>query len=241
MVRNRCLSFIDPCNIAASTPGEGEVGEPRGESVNNTEIETAARGRLHQAILAELEEKSFERIELPAVLSKVGIQERDFEATYESVEECLFAAYDELTSRIDTSVREACREQGEKSDWSERVAAGLGALLAELAECPQMARVLLRAFPSIGPRAQARSQAFLESFGPMLAGGREASELGAELPGEVEMLATGAAEAILFEEVAAGRTEELPALLPSLLFSLLVPFVGPERATAEMEKVRHLT
>jgi hypothetical protein len=54
------------------------------------------------------------------------------------------------------------------------------------------------------------------------------------------MLATGAAEAIIFEEVESGRAESLPAMLPSLVFSLLVPFLGPAHATAEMEKVRPL-
>jgi hypothetical protein len=208
--------------------------------VNNTQMEPAARGRLHEAILTDLEEKGFERIELLPVLCKVGMQERDFEASYESVEECLFAAYDELTSQLDTTVREACRAKGDGSDWPGRVSAGLGALLDELAQRPQMASALIRAFPSIGPAAQARSQAFLESFGPMLAGGRGESEAGTELPAEVEMLATGAVEAILFEEIEAGRTEKLPLLLPSLLFSALVPFVGPARAAEEMEKARIL-
>jgi hypothetical protein len=201
-------------------------------------MEAGARGRLHAAILAELEEKGPEGIELPRVLWNVGLSEHNFEASYEGVEACLFAAYDELTAHLDTVVREACRANKKKSSWPERVSAGLDALLKELAARPQMARALLRSFPSLGPRAQARSQAFLESFGPMLAGGREASEIGADLPSEVEMLATGAAEAILFEEVESGRAESLPAMLPSLVFSLLVPFLGPADAAAEMEKVR---
>jgi hypothetical protein len=205
--------------------------------VNNTEMEAGARRRLHQAILAELEEEGPGGIELSRVLWNAGVSEHDFEASYESVDACLFAAYDELTARLDTAVREACRATGTES-WPERVSAGLDALLKELGSRPQMARVLLRSFPSLGPRAQARSQAFLESFGPMLARGREASEIGADLPSEVEMLATGAAEAIVFEEVESGRAESLPAMLPSLVFSLLVPFLGPARAAAEMEKVR---
>jgi hypothetical protein len=206
--------------------------------VNNTEIEAAARGRLYEAILAELEEKGLEGIDLAALLPRVGVQERDFEATYETVEDCLFAAYDELTRRLDTTVRDACRAERAGSDWIERVTAGLAALLDALAAEPRMARALLRAFPSTGARAQARSQAFVESFGPMLIGGRDASDLGPELPGEVEMLATGAVEAIIFEEVESGRAKELPAMLPSLLFSLLVPFVGPGRAAEAMERAR---
>jgi hypothetical protein len=201
-------------------------------------MEAAARERLHEAILTELEENGLEGIELPAVLGRVGMSRAGFDATYDSVEDCIFAAHTELTARLDAAVREACRASGETSAWPARVRAGLGALLEELAARPQMARVLLRSFPALGPRAQARSQAFVESFGPMLGGGREASEIGAELPSEVEMLATGAAEAIIFEEVEAGRTEALPAMLPSLVFSLLVPFLGPVGAAAEMERAR---
>jgi hypothetical protein len=206
--------------------------------VNNTELELAARGRLHETILAELDEKGFERIELLAVLWKVGVSEHLFESSYDDLEGCVFAAYDELTARLDTAVRDACRAMDATSDWPQRVSAGLGALLEALAARPQMTRVLVRSFPSLGPRAQARSQAFLESFGPMLAEGRDASELGAELPGEVEMLATGAAEAIVFEEVESGRAEGLPTMLPSIVFSVLVPFIGPVRAGAEMERLR---
>ena len=206
--------------------------------MNNTEIEAAARERLYEAILAELEEKGLEGIDLAALLPRVGVQERDFEATYESVDDCLFVAYDELTAHLDATVRDACRTGHGGSDWIERVTVGLAALLDELAARPQMARALLRAFPSIGARAQARSQAFVESFGPLLIGGRDASELGPDLPGEVEMLATGAVEAIVFEEVESGRAEELPAMLPSLLFSLLVPFLGPGRAAEAMERAR---
>jgi hypothetical protein len=58
--------------------------------------------------------------------------------------------------------------------------------------------------------------------------------MGAELPAEMELFAVGAAETILFEEIEAGRAAQLPALTPAILFSLLVPFLGPEAASAEM-------
>jgi hypothetical protein len=36
----------------------------------------------------------------------------------------------------------------------------------------------------------------------------------------------------------ARRTAQLPALAPAILFSVLVPFLGPEAASAEMQRVR---
>ena len=108
--------------------------------------------------------------------------------------------------------------------------------MAELACRPGLARVLTRSFPAIGPAAHARYQAFVEGFAPLLEEGRELSGMGAELPAEVELLAAGAAEAIVFEEIEAGRVESLPALGPAILFSVLVPFLGPEAASAEMAR-----
>ena len=62
--------------------------------------------------------------------------------------------------------------------------------------------------------------------------------MAAELPGEVELLAVGAAEAIVFEQIQAGRTARLGELGPEILFSVLVPFVGTAAASAAMEAER---
>ncbi|MBA3866092.1 MAG: hypothetical protein H0X42_07065 [Solirubrobacterales bacterium] len=199
-----------------------------------TEMEPAARDRLLDSMLIALAEQSRAVLSLPGVLADAGVSEAEFAAEYTDVDACLAAAYQRLTARIETVVRAGC-ESGE--EWPERVRGALGALLGELAGDPQMARVLTRTYPSIDATAQARYQAFVESFAPMLSGGRELAG-SAELPAEVEALALGALEAILFEEIESGRAAELLELAPSILFSLLVPFLGPGQATAEMEKAR---
>jgi hypothetical protein len=48
------------------------------------------------------------------------------------------------------------------------------------------------------------------------------------------MLSVSAAEAIVIERIQAGMTATLPALGPEILFSVLVPFVGPVAATRAM-------
>jgi AcrR family transcriptional regulator len=208
--------------------------------MNDTEIEAAALGRLHEAMIAELGERGFDGIRLDAVLARAGVSEADFTATYDGVEECVFDAYASLTDRLDGVVRDACRDAGwppKGRDWAGRVSAGLAALLAELARDPVRARVLALDFPAIGPHARVRFQAFVESFAPMLEGGRKEAENDAELPCEVETLAVGAAEAIIFVEIVAGQAARLNELLPAIAFSLLVPFIGPARARVEMEKL----
>jgi hypothetical protein len=101
-----------------------------------------------------------------------------------------------------------------------------------------IAEGLARIFPSIGPEALRCYHAFVESLAPLLAGGREFAELGDELPAEVELLAVGSAEAIVFEQIQLGHTAELPAIAPEVLFSVMVPFTGPEEASQAMAAER---
>jgi hypothetical protein len=77
--------------------------------------------------------------------------------------------------------------------------------------------------------AIARFTGFLDA-GRRLAGNEE-------LPENISLMAAGAVFGLIFDELRAGREAELPARLPDLLFALLVPYVGPEAAAAEMRRV----
>jgi AcrR family transcriptional regulator len=191
------------------------------------------RERLLDAMLEEMVQCGPDGVEVEAALGRAGLDGEQWLAEFVDKDACLFAAYEQLTERLACKTGEGC-SLGE--DWPQRVRGGLEALLEELAGAPAVAQLLIGAFPAIGPAARARYQEFVESFAPLLAGGRELAGTGAELPREVEMLAVGAAEAIVFEEIEAGRAAQLRALAPAILFSVLVPFLGPEAASAEMQR-----
>jgi hypothetical protein len=194
-----------------------------------------ARARLLEAMLEELVEKGYGEVEVQGALERAHLGGEEWSTLFVDKDTCLVAAFDQLTEQLRAAIVEGCASG---SDWPSRVAGGLGVLLMRLAARAQMAEALARTFPSIGPAAQARYQGFVESLAPLLAEGRAFSGGGAELPGEVELLAVGAAEAIVFEQIQAGRTAGLVALGPEILFSVLVPFVGPVVASAAMEAER---
>ncbi len=206
-------------------------------------MEPAVRERLLEAALNELGEKGRGAMGLGEVLRQAEVAESDFAAEYADLDACLDDAYERLTVQLDAAVQVGCATGGDafcmtKLEWPQRVRAGLEALLSELAASPGAARALTRSYPSIGPAQQARYQAFVERFAAALRLRREMAGIEGDLPGEVDALAIGAAEAIVFEEIAAGRAEALPSMSPSILFSVLVPFLGPAGAGAEMEKAQ---
>ena len=189
------------------------------------------REALLRAMLVELARGGYAEMSAARALEAAGVSEDELAAEFASIDACLFAAYDDLTAELVRAVSAACDSA---EPWPERVRAGLAALLGELAAEPLLARALVRSFPSIGPTAYERYVDLLARFTPFMREGREYAEVDEELPGEVELLAVGAAEAIIFTEIDTGAAAELPGMMPEILFSILVPFVGPDRATDEM-------
>lgn len=194
-------------------------------------LQPERRDALLRAMLEELALAGYREASVERARQVAGVSAEEFEAEYGGKDECLFAAYDQLTDAVVERANAVCAGGG---PWPARVRSGLEALLAELAAEPQMARALTRSFPGIRPAAYERYVDLLSRFVPLMREGREYSEVEEELPAEVELLAVGAAEAIIFGEVDAGRTGRLPAMMPEILFSVLVPFMGPDRAAEEM-------
>jgi AcrR family transcriptional regulator len=193
------------------------------------------QNRLLEAMLAELGERGYENTTVENVIARAEVSRAAFDAEFPDRDACLFAAYDALTERLLGTATASCAG-GHGEAWARRVRAGLEALLDELAAEPAIARALTRAFPAIRPAAHQRYMEFLEAFTPSLREGRKLSGRGDDLPGEIEMLAVGSAESVIVAEIEADRTSHLPVMAPAILFSLLVPFLGPEAASAAMQE-----
>jgi AcrR family transcriptional regulator len=189
------------------------------------------RTRLLEAMLEELVEKGYPAVDVEAAVQRARLDGAEWITEFLDKDACLVAAFEELCRRLRAAIVRGCMVG---RDWPARVAGGLRALLSQLSQHAEMAEGLARTFPAIGPDAQRRYQAFVEGLAPLLREGREHAGPRLELPGEVEMLAVGAAEAIIFERIQAGKTAQLPALAQQILFSVLVPFLGPEQANVAM-------
>ena len=48
---------------------------------------------------------------------------------------------------------------------------------------------------------------------------------------------SAAVTSMIFDEIRAGRATELPRILPKLAYSVLMPYLGPEAAEAEMARI----
>jgi hypothetical protein len=77
----------------------------------------------------------------------------------------------------------------------------------------------------------------LARFEPLFEDGFRYSPQGRELPADTASFAVAAAVSIIFDEMRAGRGRELRRILPDLVYAVLMPYLGPEAAEAEMRRV----
>jgi AcrR family transcriptional regulator len=182
-------------------------------------------------------EQGFDSVTVADVVKRAGVSSAAFYELFEDEKECLFAAYERV---IDALIAHVNRAFGRRGSWPVKIRRALGALLDAYAAEPEVARMATVEVPAAAPGARRRYRSALERFIPLFREGRGYSQ-SEILPADLELMAIGGAEAIIFDEVFAGRTEELPTLLPDILFTVLVPYVGPEAAAAEVQRTQALS
>lgn len=205
--------------------GDRRLGLPRGLA-NLSQYD-----RLIWAMVRVVAEKGYDGVTVGAIVQRAGVSRSTFYEHFANREECLFAAYDQVVDVLFDFVAEA---YAGKERWPVRARRALDAFLRGLASEPEVAKMAMVEVPSAGPEAQRHYRKAFERFGPFFADGRGYVGEQGELPDGVETMALGGAEAIIFDEVVAGRTANLPAMLPEIFFALLVPYLGPEGAAAEV-------
>jgi hypothetical protein len=120
--------------------------------------------------------------------------------------------------------------------WLERVENGLTTIVRLFALDPLLARTAVVEVAGAGADARQLHWNAVARFTEFLEDGREMAA-GRELPENISLMSAGAVSGLIFDELLAGRATQLPAMLPDLLFAMLVPYIGPRAAAAEMRRV----
>ncbi len=198
-------------------------------------VAESQRQRILQAMIEVVSERGYPATRVIDVIGVAGVSRKTFYELFTSKEDCFLATYDQLLA---TLLGDTARgfESRPGAPWAERVAVGLGALLADLAENPDEARFAIVEVLAAGPKALARRDAALRQFTGFLDAGRAETSL--ELPGITSLAITGGINELLYSEILHGAASRLPSRLPDLMFWIVLPFLGPARADAERARVR---
>ncbi len=185
------------------------------------------RRRILDALVATVAQRGYDRTTLERVLYAAGVPAPVFDEHFEDKQDCFLQAFDELISRHARAVLERAARP---LPWPERIRLGLQTLLRGLAAHPDEARLVAVESLSAGEAAIARLRCVLASFVPTLEEGLALAPGAEHLSPLTSEAVVGGIAAIVHRRVLEGHTDELPALLPDLLYFTLLPYLGHHRA-----------
>lgn len=158
--------------------------------------------------------------------AKIGVG--SFYELFDNKEDCFLRAYERIVSSTREQIVAAIPAE---SAWPEQASAALRTLLEAIEAEPLQARVALVEVQTAGQAALARYEETLDEAIPLLARGREASPVAAELPKRLEEAIVGGLAWFLQQRVVLGEFEGAEAHLPDVLEIAVEPYLG-EAATA---------
>ena len=198
----------------------GRHGLPRELIVENQ------RARLVNGMIAAVAELGYGKATIANVIKPAKVSRRTFYETFANKEDCYRAAYEASFEYL--SERTLAAAAGEQ--WPASVRSGLEALLESLAAHPKLATFFLVSPAGVDDATASRHHLAMRELvqalvaeAPGTGAGKATSQTG------VDALAGGLAR-LTAMKVIAGKSDELPALLPDLVELFLRPYVGSEEA-----------
>ena len=190
-----------------------------------------ARGRLLEGLAGAIDEKGYGAATIADVVRHARVSKRTFYEHFSDKEECFLAAYDVVVEGLVRAVGDAYNREDQ---WRDKVRSGLGEFLRFLAAEPDFARMCIVEVLAAGPSALQRRDGAMRMFTVFFEAGRqEAGEEMPPLPALVSESVVGAIYEVIYSRILRNRTEELPDLLPDMMYIALVPYLGPDEAARD--------
>lgn len=177
--------------------------------------------------------KGYKETSVADVIAAADTSRTTFYKHFDDKHDCFLAAYEMLVEQVFAEVVANC-DGG--APWMARMTDGLTKIVDLFAAEPTMARTAVVEVAAAGADARRLHWEAIGRFTEYLDAGRELAG-GKPLPENISLMSAGAVSGLIFDELLAGRAVQLPERLPDLLFAMLVPYVGPQAAAAEMRRV----
>jgi AcrR family transcriptional regulator len=189
------------------------------------------RARIFDALAELCAEKGYPAVTVADIVARAHTSRTTFYGLFGDKEACFLAAYDAVLARFLGDVSSACLRPG--LSWPEQIRIGLETILSFGAAEPLFTRMCQIDMLSAGPAARERYSSGLRVLASFVDSGRAQAPDGEHVPAGVATSLVGGVALVIRDEIRAGRTNDLPRLLPNLLYPVLVPYVGQDRALAE--------
>ena len=165
-----------------------------------------------------------------------GVSRRTFYDNFRGKEDVYLAAFDAVIQQLLERVRAG---YASAEGLAPKTREALAAFLEFIAEEPEFADMCIVEVMAAGPAAIGRRNRAMAAFAELVEQAAVAELPKSALPPALtaETLVGGIYE-VVYSRVLQGSGEDLPALLPDLLYSMLLPYVGQEAAMSLLKSER---
>lgn len=196
-------------------------------------VSAVQRERLIAAMLKAASELGYRDTNVQDVIDRAGVSRPTFYEHFANKEDCFLAAFDTTAARLRERVEEAAGQGGD--NWRDRTRFTLEALLDFASTEPEAARTLIVEARAGSAAAVRRRDDLLNYFAARIE--LKVSELLPDANSHSAITAAGivgGVEALLYSRLNKGEVEDLDALLPSLMYFVVLPFEGHNAAREEL-------
>ena len=193
-------------------------------------IRAIQRERLIVAMLNAAAELGYLETNVQDVIDRAGVSRPTFYEHFSNKEDCFLAAFDTSAERLRKKVDAAARKGGDI--WRERVRFSLEALLCFASREPDTARTMIVEARAASTAAVRRRVELMDDFAHCLQS--QAEELlpsGRSQPRMTASGIVGGVESLLYSRLCKQEYDQLEALLPSLMYFVVLPYEGHEAAS----------
>lgn len=194
--------------------------------------EEAERDQIVEGFIAVVAERGFRTTELDTVLSRAGVEEAAFERHFEDMDDCFHVAWGYVSERY---MPHALAAYEHASGWREQIRAIGRAILDYLVERPDHGWILFVEGPAPGKPGGA-TDPNVEIFIELIDRGRFEMDDPDSLTRATAEGIAGAVNERIADTLKRGAVEELPRLMPELMYLVVLPYLGPEAAGEELHR-----
>ena len=196
-------------------------------------VEPAAQRRLIlEALIEVAAEHGYLDTTVEAVLDRAGVQRDDFDRHFQGKYDCVLSAWQEINEECLAAILKAYESA---ADWPDRLRAVAETVISSLCDDPARAAFGVEVLAA-GDAARARRDLTIRVVTSLVDAGRQEMEDPEAVPGTTAEALTGSAYGQIYASVAGGALEELPALVPQLMSTLAMPYLGLEAALEELSR-----
>jgi AcrR family transcriptional regulator len=181
------------------------------------------RRRIIEAMIESCAEKTYAATTIADIVRRASISRTTFYKRFEGKRECFDAALDWCLEELSAS---AAGSYSPTDPPPLAIRKAIAAALELMAAKPALAQLALGEAIAVEPAVAKRYRALVLPALQRLCGDGAAPRAAHSDP----RLLFGRAQVLVYNEILAGRTAELPQLLPDLVYIALLPFVGHEEA-----------